>query len=116
MNGRASIPTLRLGLIGSGFIANFHLQALLSVRSKVASLGRYHKDAPLAAYHAVGIASTLAEDCGPCKPAHRRRACAPASTGGSAGGGVTGVLCDAGRRFLGGAFRRGEPASRARGA
>ena len=37
MNGRASIPTLRLGLIGSGFIANFHLQALLSVRSKVAA-------------------------------------------------------------------------------
>jgi ornithine cyclodeaminase/alanine dehydrogenase-like protein (mu-crystallin family) len=32
MNGRASIPTLRIGLIGSGFIANFHLQALLSVR------------------------------------------------------------------------------------
>ena len=31
-NGRASIPTLRIGLIGSGFIANFHLQALLSVR------------------------------------------------------------------------------------
>ena len=32
MNGRASIPTLRIGLIGSGFIANFHLQALPSVR------------------------------------------------------------------------------------
>jgi predicted dehydrogenase len=32
MNGRASIPTLRIGFIGRGFIANFHLQALLSVR------------------------------------------------------------------------------------
>jgi ornithine cyclodeaminase/alanine dehydrogenase-like protein (mu-crystallin family) len=37
MNGRASIPTLRIGLIGSGFIANFHLQALLSVRHVVVS-------------------------------------------------------------------------------
>jgi hypothetical protein len=34
--------------------------------SKVASLGRYHKDAPLAAYHAVRVVGTLAEDCGPC--------------------------------------------------
>jgi len=34
--------------------------------SKVASLGRYHKDAPLAAYHAVRIVGTMAEDCGPC--------------------------------------------------
>ena len=37
MNGRASIPTLRIGLIGSGFIANFHLQALLSVRHVIVS-------------------------------------------------------------------------------
>ena len=28
----APIAPLRVGLIGSGFIANFHLQALLSVR------------------------------------------------------------------------------------
>lgn len=34
--------------------------------SKVASLGRYHKDAPLAAYHAVRIVGTMTEDCGPC--------------------------------------------------
>jgi hypothetical protein len=34
--------------------------------SKVASLGRYHKDAPLAAYHAVRVVGTMAEDCGPC--------------------------------------------------
>ena len=33
--------------------------------SKVASLGRYHKDAPLAAYHAVRIVGTMTEDCGP---------------------------------------------------
>jgi len=37
MNGRASIPTLRIGLIGSGFIASFHLQALLSVRYVIVS-------------------------------------------------------------------------------
>jgi hypothetical protein len=43
MNGRASIPTLRIGLIGSGFIANFHLQALLSVRHVIV-LGRLQSD------------------------------------------------------------------------
>ena len=32
MNGYAPIDTLRIGLVGSGFIANFHLQALMSVR------------------------------------------------------------------------------------
>ena len=32
MNGHASIATLRIGLIGSGFINNFHLQALVAVR------------------------------------------------------------------------------------
>ncbi len=32
MNGNAPIARLRIGLIGFGFIANFHLQALLSVR------------------------------------------------------------------------------------
>ena len=32
MNGNDPIATLRIGLIGSGFIANFHLQALVSVR------------------------------------------------------------------------------------
>ena len=29
-------------------------------------LGRYHKDAPPAAYCAAGIVGTMAEDCGPC--------------------------------------------------
>jgi predicted dehydrogenase len=32
MNGSARIGTLRIGMIGSGFIAKFHLQALQSVR------------------------------------------------------------------------------------
>jgi len=32
MNGNAPIAHLRIGLIGSGFIARFHLQALQSVR------------------------------------------------------------------------------------
>ena len=32
MNGQGPIATLRIGLIGSGFIARFHLQALVSVR------------------------------------------------------------------------------------
>ncbi len=32
MNGNTPIARLRIGLVGSGFIANFHLQALLSVR------------------------------------------------------------------------------------
>jgi len=76
--------------------------------SKVASLGRYHKDAPLAAYHAVSVVGTMAEDCGPCTqltvdmavragvdPAVLRAVVSRL------------VLCDAGRRFLGGAFRRG---------
>src|SRR5271156_3556731 len=32
MNGQGPIATLRIGLIGSGFIAKFHLQALVAVR------------------------------------------------------------------------------------
>ena len=32
MNAHDPIPRLRIGMIGSGFIANFHLQALVSVR------------------------------------------------------------------------------------
>src|SRR6185295_9896453 len=32
MNGHEPIPRLRIGMIGSGFIANFHLQALVNVR------------------------------------------------------------------------------------
>jgi hypothetical protein len=34
--------------------------------SKVASLSKYHKDVPPAAYCAAGIVGTMAEDCGPC--------------------------------------------------
>ncbi len=33
---------------------------------KIVGLGRYRKDVPPAAYHAAGIASVMAEDCGPC--------------------------------------------------
>ncbi len=34
--------------------------------SKVAALGKYHKDVPPAAYCAAGIVGTMTEDCGPC--------------------------------------------------
>ncbi len=43
MNGNAPIATLRIGLIGSGFINNFHLQALVSVRH-VSVTGVYSTD------------------------------------------------------------------------
>ena len=55
-------------VIGAAFLA-LHAAVHLwdaAAGGKVASLGRYHKDAPLAAYHAVRIVGTLAEDCGPC--------------------------------------------------
>jgi len=34
--------------------------------AKLSGLGRYRRDVPLAVYHAVAIAGTMAEDCGPC--------------------------------------------------
>ena len=54
---------LRIGLLGSGFIANFHLQAPLSVRdvrvSRVYSPTRAHREA---------LANTAnGMDLGPCK-------------------------------------------------
>ena len=64
MNGRASIPTLRIGLIGSGFIANFHLQALLSVRHVTVS-GVY---SPTAANREATAAKANALELGPCRP------------------------------------------------
>src|SRR5947207_1495857 len=64
MNGRASIPTLRIGLIGSGFIANFHLQALLSVRHVTVS-GVY---SPTAANREAIAAKANALELGPCRP------------------------------------------------
>ena len=64
MNGRASIPTLRIGLIGSGFIANFHLQALLSVRHVTVS-GVY---SPTAANREAMAAKANALELGPCRP------------------------------------------------
>ena len=64
MNGRASIPTLRIGLIGSGFIANFHLQALLSMRHVTVS-GIY---SPTAANREVIAAKANALELGPCRP------------------------------------------------
>jgi len=64
MNGRASIPTLRIGLIGSGFIANFHLQALLSVRHVIVS-GVY---SPTAANREAIAAKANALELGPCRP------------------------------------------------
>jgi len=33
---------------------------------KVMGIGQYRKDIPVAAYHAAGIVSVMAEDCGPC--------------------------------------------------
>ncbi len=64
MNGRASIPTLRIGMIGSGFIANFHLQALLSVRHVTVS-GVY---SPTAANREAIAAKANALELGPCRP------------------------------------------------
>jgi predicted dehydrogenase len=63
MNGYAPIETLRIGLIGSGFIANFHLQALLSVRH-VAVTGVY---SPTAAHRDALTAKANALELGPCR-------------------------------------------------
>jgi predicted dehydrogenase len=64
MNGYAPIATLRIGLIGSGFIANFHLQALLAVRH-VTVVGVY---SPTAAHREALAAKANALDLGPCRP------------------------------------------------
>jgi len=64
MNGHGPIATLRIGLIGSGFIAKFHLQALVSVRH-VSVTGIY---SPTAANREALAAQANALELGPCRP------------------------------------------------
>ena len=63
MNGSDPIARLRIGLIGSGFIANFHLQALLSVRH-VSVTGIF---SPTAAHREALAAKANALELGPCR-------------------------------------------------
>jgi predicted dehydrogenase len=63
MNGNAPIATLRIGLIGSGFINNFHLQALVSVRH-VSVTGVY---STTAANREALAAKANALELGPCR-------------------------------------------------
>jgi predicted dehydrogenase len=63
MNGNAPIANLRIGMIGSGFIARFHLQALQSVRH-VTVTGVY---SPTAANRESLAAFANALELGPCR-------------------------------------------------
>ena len=63
MNGSDPVARLRIGLIGSGFIANFHLQALLSVRH-VSVTGIL---SPTAAHREALAAKANALELGPCR-------------------------------------------------
>src|SRR3984893_19194543 len=63
MNGNDPIARLRIGLIGSRFTANFHLQALVSVRH-VAVTGIY---SPTAAHREALAAKANALELGPCR-------------------------------------------------
>jgi predicted dehydrogenase len=63
MNGHDPIPRLRIGMIGSGFIANFHLQALVNVRHVTVS-GIY---SPNAAHREALAAKANALELGPCR-------------------------------------------------
>jgi len=63
MNGHEPIPRLRIGMIGSGFIANFHLQALVSVRH-VTVAGTY---SPNAAHREALAAKANELELGPCR-------------------------------------------------
>ena len=63
MNDNAPSATLRIGLIGSGFIAKFHLQALLSVRHATVA-GVY---SPTAAHREALAAEANALELGPCR-------------------------------------------------
>jgi predicted dehydrogenase len=63
MNGHEPIPRLRIGMIGSGFIANFHLQALVSVRH-VTVAGIF---SPNAAHREALAAKANALELGPCR-------------------------------------------------
>ncbi len=60
----APIAALRIGLIGSGFIANFHLEALVSVRH-VTVTGVY---SPTAGHREALAAKAEALELGPCRP------------------------------------------------
>jgi predicted dehydrogenase len=64
MNGHGPSAALRIGLIGSGFIAKFHLQALVSVRH-VTVTGVY---SPTAANREALAAQANALELGPCRP------------------------------------------------
>jgi predicted dehydrogenase len=64
MNGHGPIAALRIGLIGSGFIAKFHLQALVSVRH-VTVTGVY---SPTVANREALAAQANALELGPCRP------------------------------------------------
>ena len=63
MNAHDPIPRLRIGMIGSGFIANFHLQALVNVRH-VTVAGIY---SPNAAHREALAAKANALELGPCR-------------------------------------------------
>ncbi len=63
MNGQGPIATLRIGLIGSGFIAKFHLQALVAVRH-VTVTGVY---SPTAANREALAAEANSLELGPCR-------------------------------------------------
>ncbi|MGA3307004.1 MAG: Gfo/Idh/MocA family oxidoreductase [Xanthobacteraceae bacterium] len=64
MKDDASIAKLRIGLIGSGFIAKFHLQALIAVRH-VSVAGVY---SPTAAHREALAAEANVLELGPCRP------------------------------------------------
>ena len=64
MNGHGPIAALRIGLIGSGFIAKFHLQALVSVRH-VTVTGVY---SPTVTNREALAAQANALELGPCRP------------------------------------------------
>ncbi len=63
MNGHDPIPRLRIGIIGSGFIANFHLQALVNVRH-VTVTGIF---SPTAAHREALAAKANVLELGPCR-------------------------------------------------
>jgi predicted dehydrogenase len=63
MNGHDPIPRLRIGMVGSGFIANFHLQALINVRH-VTVAGIF---SPNAAHREALAAKANGLELGPCR-------------------------------------------------
>jgi len=62
MNAKAEIASLRIGMIGSGFIAKFHLQALVEVRH-VAVTGVF---SPTPAHREALARETNERELGPC--------------------------------------------------